>query len=377
MGKSAKFSKKSIPREGPFLETPIDEDQLFEIDIKNVDCTSTYRALSSFIRSWKKKGGRSPFFIPKKVIAMLSDLFAEKGIDISNVDAIPYDVPDLHECLLLLARIQNKGASPEGIGNTFTINDLVEDTLIDREEKEHRYAIGEYVEILGPSMIWRLELVQNVLKTRDDDGGKPIFIYETDKDHGLIDRKMRWPTVALVEIFGFGPWVWQQWACLRLENKLSFNEGSATDFEFFDITGYVNDLWNVWLMDDRNKQFRDLYNRVGKSGQEELQKNIMSPFQLMSEVVSNENEEWNFDDAGISIFTYISLLGSGFVDGFVVFLLQVAIPTFLFKYYLERGGESRQQRNMEDDDEIEYGTRPVLFAILLYYFFKVVRGELE
>lgn len=359
-----------MPSEGTLLsfspQLPSeDADKVYEVDLDNIDCESLYTALSYFLKEWKKAGGRSPTFIPKRVIAKLFDTLEEKQVDISSVDSIPYDAQDLHECLVLLARVQNKGAAHDGDFHAFSILELVEDTLVDRSKKKHLYDIGEYVEVLGPSMIWRLEQIKNVLKTYDVDGVTPVYIYETGVDHELKEDEMRWPKEALVRIFGYGPWIWQEWACLRLENKLSFAKGLNTDFEFFDISGYVKELWNVWYLDERNKSFRDLFDRVGESGQEQLLKHIMSPFDLMEDVISNKDDRWQMEDAGVSIFTYISLLGSGFLDGIIVFLLQLSMPVFLFSYY----------NTLNEDETIAVGTREMLFAVLSYYLFKVSRGE--
>ncbi|CAJ1954615.1 unnamed protein product [Cylindrotheca closterium] len=368
-------NRSAITAEGPHMPSestaisfapqmpPVSEDTIYNVDLDNIDCTSTYTALSYFIKEWKRAGGRNPTFIPKAVIAKLFHTLEQKQVDISSVDSVPYDAEDLHECLVLLARIQNKGAAQGGDERNFSILELVEDTLVDRKHKHHLYDIGEYVEVLGPSMIWRLEQIKNVLKTYDLDGETPIYIYETAVDHELKEDEIRWPKEALVRIFGYGPWIWQEWACLRLENKLSFCKGLNTDFEFFDISGYVKELWNVWFMDDRNQTFRDLFDRVGESGQEQLLRHIMAPFDLMEDVISNKDDRWDIEDAGVSIFTYVSLLGSGFLDGFVVFLLQLCMPIFLFSYY----------NSLNEDEKIAVGTREMLFAVLAYYLFKVSR----
>jgi len=342
------------------------EDTISDVDFENMDCESTYSALSHFLKEWKQAGGRSPTFIPKSVISKLFHALEKKQVDISSVDSIPYAADDTHECLVLLARLQNRGAT-NGELQAFSILELVEDTLVDRSKKLHYYDIGEYVEVLGPSMIWRLEQIKNVLKTYDDDGVTPIYFYETGVDQELKEDEMRWPKEALVRIFGYSPWIWQQWACVRLENKLSFAKGLKTDFEFFDISGYAKELWNVWYMDERNKSFRELFDRVGESGQEQLLRHIMSPFDLMEDVISNKDDRWELEDAGISIFTYIALLGSGFFDGILVFALQVSMPIFLFTYY----------STLDEEDKIAVGTRPMLFCVLGYYLFKVTRDIWE
>jgi hypothetical protein len=104
---------------------------------------------------------------------------------------------------------------------------------------------------------------------------------------------------------------------------------------------------------------------VGPFGQAELMNHTMSPFNLFHEVIMNRDNKWNFDDPGISIFTYVSLFGSGFVDALVVFLLQFIMPISLF--FLYTSGREK--------DEVAAGTRVVLFAVLFYYFFKVNQGK--
>ena len=86
---------------------------------------------------------------------------------------------------------------------------------------------------------------------------------------------------------------------------------------------------------------------------------------MIDEVLHNTNGRWDLDGAGVSLFTYVSLLGSGFNDSFLVFLLQVAIPIILIFYYT----------SPDRDEDIAVGTRHMLFAVLVYYLYKLNRGE--
>ena len=132
-----------------------------------------------------------------------------------------------------------------------------------------------------------------------------------------------------------------------------------------DIRGYAQELWEVWLCDPRNEEFRTLFDRVGPSGQAELVDHILAPFQLLKDIVHDE-DNWNFQDAGVSIFTYVALLGSGFADAVIVFLLQVSMPVVLWFFYTSD----------RDDESIAVGTRAMLCAVLCYYLYKVVRGKI-
>jgi len=331
--------------------------------VADLDDTSTYTAISSLCQTLQRLGRRGVDAVSKKELDTIITLLEGQQIDLTNISSFSYDAPDLTPCLRLLARLQNRCTqSGSGSGlreNTCTIRDIVEDTLVDRSSKAHRYDIGEWVEVRGPSMRFRLEIIQNIVKKDDE------LLYETSVDHNLTTNEIRWPREALRRIFGMGPWVWRQWACLKLEHRLRFQEGHPDDIDCLNVLEYANDLWDLWLADDRNETFRALYERVGESGQKELRDHIMSPFHLIHEVTTNFNDKWNLEDAGVSIFTYVSLLGSGFADAAVVFLLQLFMPLVLFLYYTSEDRE---------DDDVAVGTREMLFAVVFFYLYKVTRG---
>ena len=336
-----------------------------DMNMDALDFSSTYGALSTMIREYKRTGGgRKLDLLPKKVLQRVFDKFEEKQVDLANVQSIPYDAHDVEDCLLLLAKIQNRGAMQGMEEKSFTLRELIEDTLVDRTEKQHLYDIGEFVEVFGSGMSWRLEKISNVIKNdEDDDNTTSTYVYQTVVDQYLTETNIRWPKEALVQIFGFAPFVWQQWACLRLENRLQFKVGSRYDFEKFSILDYTKDLWIAWLKDERNAKFRNLYERVGKSGQEQLLDHLMSPFELMQAVITNKDGEWDLEEAKISIFTYFSFLGSGVLDTLLVSFLQLAMPLILAWYYSSRDGA----------DTVEVGTREILFTVLVYYLAKVNR----
>jgi len=196
-------------------------------------------------------------------------------------------------------------------------------------------------------------------------------IYETSNgDHDLKQSEIRWPRVGLRLIFGCGPWLWQQWACLRLEHKLRFEKGHEHDFEVMDIEQFALELWEIWLKDPRNTSFRNLYDRVGKSGQQELLDHIMAPFDLIDDVVNNSDGKWDFEDSDrISLFTYCSVLGAGYLEAFLIFALQISIPVALLFYYTvsNSGGA---------DEKFALGTRLMLVSVFVYYLIKVTRDTI-
>lgn len=346
-------SSSTISQSSRILGAPL------HLDFDQVDTSSTYAALSSCVKLLEAAGRRQPNFVSRPELDLIIQEFEARVVDLSDILGFPYGADDLEDCLFLLARLQNRMAM-RGIQYTScTLREILADALVDRSTKSHRYDIGEWVEVRGPSMKYRLERIIDVVRTSDNE-----FFYETSVDHKLKEVQLRWPRESLIRIFGVAPWVWRQWACLKLENKLRFQEGNPYDFEILDIRAYALELWELWLADQRNEAFRQLFERVGSSGQEELIHHIIAPFNLMHEVVTNDDGQWDLDAAVTSMFTYMSLLGTGFVDAFIVFLLQVTIPIILFFYYTSPARE---------DDEIHVGTRGMLFAVLVYYMYKLNR----
>jgi hypothetical protein len=148
---------------------------------------------------------------------------------------------------------------------------------------------------------------------------------------------------------------------------LRLEDGHRNDFEIFNIQGYVEELWELWLQDPKNQDFRNLFSRAGEFGQEELIRHVMDPFHLMQDVVSNDSGKWDIPSAGLSVYTYLSVLGSGFTDAFLLFCLQVTMPSVLYVSYVSVA------TNDTGDGSLTLGTRSMLFLTLGYYLFKVTR----
>ena len=354
--------------EAPEGVAPKPRATLQSMDWGRVDTSSTYTALSSCVRLLQvSTGGRQVEFWTHAELDQLVDILERDQVDLSNYQGFPYDAEDLDQVLELLARLQNRLSKPgDVLHRTCTLQDIMEDALLDRTKKSHRYDIGDWVEVLGPSMKYRLEMIVDVVRTTVEQSEGEQFLYETLVDHKLTEMQIRWPREALRRIFGMGPWVWRQWACVKLEHKLRFQEGHPDDLELLDVQAYAMELWRLWLNDPRNTEFRQLFDRVGEAGQAELLHHIMSPFRMIHEVVTNHNGRWDLDDANISIFTYVSLLGSGFLHAAVVFALQVSMPVTLFFFYTSPDRE---------EDYIAVGTREMLLAVLLFYLYKLNRGR--
>ena len=103
--------------------------------------------------------------------------------------------------------------------------------------------------------------------------------------------------------------MWQQWALVKLEHKLRFQEGHHYHFETFDIPEYARTLWFQWLLDPRNKDFAAHASdpRI-KASQNDLFDHMMKPFYILDDI--RRNDGWDFS-CGFSIYSYLSIFGTG------------------------------------------------------------------
>ena len=111
------------------------------------------------------------------------------------------------------------------------------------------YHPGDWVEIEGLDMKWRLDMITRVIKTAPDDydwndpenKSEPswTFTYNAGAERDVDAYDLRAPETGLKIIFGSRPWVWQQYALLKLEAKLRFqgkrNNAHATQIPTFPL----------------------------------------------------------------------------------------------------------------------------------------------
>eukprot|EP00586_Coscinodiscus_wailesii_P020069 CAMPEP_0172493602 /NCGR_PEP_ID=MMETSP1066-20121228/25020_1 /TAXON_ID=671091 /ORGANISM="Coscinodiscus wailesii, Strain CCMP2513" /LENGTH=675 /DNA_ID=CAMNT_0013263825 /DNA_START=123 /DNA_END=2147 /DNA_ORIENTATION=- len=207
---------------------------------------------------------------------------------------------------------------------------------------QSRYKPGDWVEVEGLDMIWRVNMITRVVKRAPDDwdwnapqneGKEPnwIFTYNAGSIRNIAEEDLRSPEEGLKTVFGHGPWVWQQWALLKVEDKIRFQEGHQDDFAEKDIQKLAADLWDQWLDHPENIEFKTLFEdeRIGDYGRSELETHIQKPFNLIDRI-TEDCDEWDFmNDENISVFTYLSCLGSGLPTVCLVLVLQIGIPIIL------------------------------------------------
>ena len=262
----------------------------------------------------------------------------------------------------------------------------------------YAYKPGEWVEIQGAEMSYRIQMITRVLKLSPpnwdwndpaNEGQNPewMYFYHAGNKRMIEAHEVRSPKEGLVRIFGQRPWIWQQWACLKLEHTLRFQEGHQDDFMSKDVPKFATDLWERWLNHPLNHDFRKVYfdDRVGDRGRQELVNHIMTPFTLLDKM-KEDKEDWNFhEETRFSVFTYLGLLGSGYIIPIAITMLQVAIPGILIWNLLDPDSKDLLDPDSEETScpslsrfgyTNECGRSPVSQAmslvVLLFYLFKVV-----
>lgn len=116
------------------------------------------------------------------------------------------------------------------------------------------------------------------------------------------------PEEGLIRLFGYRPFLWQQWALLKVEEKIRFHKNHPYDFEVFNIPEYARYLWFRWLDNANNLDFKKhLQDSRVSSSEEDLFDYMMKPFYILDDI--RRENEWDFDSDNFSVFTYFSLLG--------------------------------------------------------------------
>jgi hypothetical protein len=237
-----------------------------------------------------------------------------------------------------------------------------------------------FTEIEGNDMIWRLDMITRSVKQAPNDwdwndpkneGIEPKwkFTYNAGRHRNIKEEDLRASEAGLKHLFGHRPWVWQQWAILKVEEKLRFQPGHQNDFASKDIQKLAADLWEQWLNHPANIEFYSLFydERIGDKGRAELLNHIQKPFQTIDKMVGEANSEWDFPgDDNINVFTYVSLLGSGLMIPIVIFAIQLAIPTILIL-------DSQKKPYCHNGDDIDHSlilTKLMAFSIFTYYMFR-------
>ena len=305
-------------------------------------------------------------------------LFAKKNLTFAekkHIDAVVQD-------FLLREFPDSKVKSDQ----TPMLRDLIHIGKSRQDGHQPKYLPGEWVEVLGHDMKWRLRLITRVMKQMpsnynwmsemdgplvDDKQSWDYYTYHAGAEKNLHEQKLRAPLEGLQALFGLRPWVWQQWAMLKLEEKMRFQENHQDDFMILSAQRVAMQLWNDWIEHPSNQDFKALFynDNVGDFGRSELLDHIFHPFVLIDQLTSGD-DEWNLQtDQDVSVYTYQSLLGAYFHVSLVVFIIQVTIPVVLVFDVTKTFVECSQYQAYVPQNEL---IRVTLLIILTFYSMTLV-----
>ena len=202
---------------------------------------------------------------------------------------------------------------------------------------------GQWIEYFGTDQRWHLERVRRVVAQTplpavpsgaEAPIGKPrdyVYAYNLGKGKLVPPFLVRAPEEGLKRVFGMRPWLWQQWAMLRVSELVRFQDGHQRDFETLTFVHAAASLWEQWLRDPRNADFARVFDGHDHHVQSKLLDHVLGPF-LGMDRLSKQNQpgaRWDFRAQNISIYTYASVFGSGFSTVGVVLCLQWGVPVLL------------------------------------------------
>lgn len=201
------------------------------------------------------------------------------------------------------------------------------------------YRTGQWVERMGNDMLWHLEPIRRTSQAVSARAGKAYDTwYKTSSGLMFPIDHVRAPREGLIRQFGMRPFLWQQWALLRTEQFVRFQLNHERDFEIVDFMNTADFLFGEWLDDERNKDFKALYDSKPENAREKLRAHLFKPFELMKDMCQDE-EAWDMWEAKASVYQYTSFLGSGFVTSMVVLFIQLAVPFLLLMFSVREGGK--------------------------------------
>lgn len=243
------------------------------------------------------------------------------------------------------SKIDEDDAIEDFVDNEFpkydppTIEDCVFSVMTLPKNEDIEFEQGYWVEVLGNDMVWHLGLCKRVVAQAPDDydyddpenDGKPIpynYFFNVGAQKLVPAKYVRAPETGLKKVFGLRPWLWQQYALLKIEKYLRFDADHERDYAECDCIRFADKLWNEFLEDPKNADFKEFYDKFDDGPQDKLVSHLLSPFLLMDEIVENE-EDWDLHDSDISVYTYLSVIGSGWIIVLIVMFVQLIVPIIL------------------------------------------------
>ncbi|GMH47464.1 hypothetical protein TrRE_jg8826 [Triparma retinervis] len=223
----------------------------------------------------------------------------------------------------------------------------------------------------------RVNIIQNILKGDALESGVDIdnmvHFYDCGYHNKRLESKyIRGPEEGLRALYGGRPWLWQQYALLRYEEKVRFQVGHVDDYENLNPVEFAQEEWSKFYEKFRaNNRSHALYNDLLNEKTESLQKlknHLISPFVLLDDIRTGETWE-SFEEA--SCFTYLSVLGSGYLIPVVCMLIQILMLLMLIVSEV-----GNRERDVFSCPSGGISNSVVIFAVSILYLTKVVPDQL-
>jgi len=299
---------------------------------------------------------------------------------------------------------------------TPSMAEIWETMIREREEGEPRYIAGDWVEFLDDDLTWKLGKVMRAAFRGTEDFGQvgEMLSFNEDKEGGgndgdgdeeditylyrvsgtkkaVSEENLRVSEEGLVRMFGFGPWIWQQFTLIKLEQSLRIQEGHQNDFETFDAVAFAEIKWNEWLFSESNTAFRRQFKSrlISEYCRFALKDHILKPFQIVQKIAFNA-PGWDVSESNeFGVFTYTSHFGTGLAIPLIVCAIQWMIPVLLVINSVNNGPDIGDLTNITEvadyifcvsDEEaskkLKLLTTCMVLCIQLLYTTKVVVDRL-
>jgi len=166
----------------------------------------------------------------------------------------------------------------------------------------------------------------------DDDDAAPEFMadvitsssYRTGLELGNDADELRPPNRAVRAIYGDAPYVWVNYALLQAEDLMRFHRFHPEDFQEIKWKDWGVEQFNAWLNHAQNSHFRAHYDRTSSGERAALLDAVIEPFEFFEKI-----NTWDFDDGSISCYSYLSMLGQGWLFPVSTIMIQCAVPILL------------------------------------------------
>jgi hypothetical protein len=216
------------------------------------------------------------------------------------------------------------------------------------------YEVGQWIERYHTDMMWHLEPIRRIVIEEDINPvtGDPEYTYYYKTSAGILvpHERARAPEEGLKRAFGTRPWIWQQWALVKLEQYVRFQDQHERDFMQVDFAILPQQLWDSWLNDPRNHEFKTLYDSKTESAQKKLVDHVMKPFFLMNHIC-NDKEEWNVEEADFTVYQYAGIFGSGFITTLLCMFIQFTVPILLLIFQVRVSSRFHGEVEVDTDTQ--------------------------